>query len=287
MRLISNSEVSSWLHCTRKYYYEYVLDLEPKVQSGPISDGVLIHAMLEQYYIAKADNFSEDEARAAALQPVMDAVNSGMDYAEAGRIRDLVTGYFAHYTDDFDRYEVFAIESKFKAELTDEYALVGTLDLVLRDKQDGRYVGVDHKSSYNFWTADQAALDGQFTKYIFILRSMGLDVKSFMVNMIRTRKLKPGNEFYRREFVVPTEVRMRNVMRQHFMAANRIMEFRAQGAPKEETIPIYSKYNCGNCPFLAICDADTEGSPTQYVIESEYQKRQNYGYNKESLVHEG
>lgn len=284
LRMISNSEVSTWLHCTRKYFYEYFLNLEPKAQNKPITDGIFIHAILEAYYAAKQLGYDEGECRAAALQVVMDeASKDNADIVNIGQIRDLVFAYFDKYAIDDDKYEIIAVESKYKADLTDTFSLVGTVDLALKDKNTGAIIGVDHKSSYNFWTADQCQQAGQFVKYIVLLRYAGLDVSAFMINQLRTRNVKNG-DIFQRSFVKPTERRIANVMRQHIAVGEQIMQFRDEGSPKEKTIPIFDKYGCGNCAFLPLCNSDAEGVDISYQIASDYQTRTSYGYNEELLL---
>lgn len=284
MRKISNSEVNTWLHCTRKYWYEYVLDLEPKVQSGPLTKGNLIHAMLEQYYLEKMDGSDEQTCRKAMVPVVMEAGNSGdLDIVEVGKVRDLVEQYLNHYLLEDERYEIVAVETKVNAPMMDGpdgFTLAGTIDSIWLDTETGEHIPVDHKSSYNFWTDDQATISGQFPKYMYALRERGFNVSKFMINQIRTREMKNG-EFFRRTWIRPSETRIRNIIAQHVMVGTQIMEFRRDPI-KEATIPIYDKYGCANCPFLALCDSDSEGAPTEYMIASEFQTKKNYGYNVEA-----
>lgn len=279
MRFISNSEVASWLTCRRKYYFEYVLELESKQTSSAISKGVLIHAMLEAYYAAKAMGYTEAECREASMEPIMDAAQGKYaDMSDLGKTRDLVMGYFSHYEEaDGQRYKVYAVETKMKADLSDDFAMVGTVDLIWQDMTDGKFLMVDHKSSYNFWTDMQAGISGQFVKYVFLGKAAGLDIKGAMVNQIRTRELKEGNELYRRAWVNPSEVKIRNVMASHVVASQEIVNFR-ENAHIDMAVPIYDKYGCSNCPFLPLCDSVSNGAPIQYQITADYQKRTSYGY---------
>jgi CRISPR/Cas system-associated exonuclease Cas4 (RecB family) len=284
MRKISNSEVSTWLHCKRKYFYEYVLDLEPRVQSGPLTKGNIIHELLEQYYLEKMDDSPEDMCKAAIQTHINKlAIQPGVDILELAKIRDLVLAYTQHYMEsDAERYEVIAVETKFAVPMIDDvFALAGTIDAIFLDKEDGTHVAVDHKSSYNFWTDDQAQISGQFVKYVYALRARGFNVKRFMVNQLRTRDLKPGNELFRRAWVRPSDNRIKAVIAQHVTVGSEIMEFR-QNPVKETATPIYDKYGCSNCPFLFLCDSDTEGAPVDYLIQAEFQKKQSYGYNREA-----
>lgn len=285
MRKVSNSEVSTFLHCKRKYWYEYMMDLEPKVHSEPITKGVMIHAILEQYYLAKMDGESEDECRTQAFAPLADAAREqDADLLDLAKTRVLVQQYFDHYEEIDQRYEVIAVETKLIVPLIDDVlALAGTIDAIFQDKEDGTIIPVDHKSSYNFWTDAQLAIGGQFTKYVFGLRSRGYDIDRFMVNQIRTREMKAGNEFFRRAWVRPSENKIRAVMAQHLMVGAEIIEFR-QKAEKADAIPIFDKYRCSNCPFLEICDSDSEGAPTEYLIEQGFQQRKNYGYQDDKVI---
>jgi CRISPR/Cas system-associated exonuclease Cas4 (RecB family) len=288
-RLISNSEVSSWLQCRRKYWYEYVLDLEPKVLSAPLTKGTLVHAMLEGYYVGKSMGLTEEECIAEAMVPLLaEARRPGADIGDLGETKDLVLGYFAHYREvDDERYKVYAVESKMRAELVPDYfAIAGTLDLIWLDTWDGKYIIVDHKTSYNFWTDAQAQITGQPVKYAFMATELGLDIKGAMINQLRTRKLKEGNDLYKRIFIKPSAVKVKNVMNQHIRASTEIMEFR-QHLNKDAALPVYDKYACKECNFLDLCDADSEGSNIDFQIKVNYRKRESYGYQVEAPLPEG
>jgi hypothetical protein len=286
MRKISNSETASWLNCRRKYYYEYQMDLEPKVQSGPLNKGTLIHSLLEEYYLAKMEGLSEVDRRAAVSGKLMLlASNPGSDIVEMGKTHALVGAYFDRWAEEDDeRYEVLAVETKFSVPMVDGlFSMAGTIDAVFRDLNDGSIVPVDHKSSYNFWTDEQSAISGQFVKYVYAMRAMGHDVKRFMINQLRTRELKAGNELFRRSWVRPTDIRIGAAVEQHINTGLEIMDFR-KVPNKSKAIPIYDKYLCSNCSFLQLCDSDSEGAPVEHLIMSEFQKKQSYGYNKEEEV---
>jgi hypothetical protein len=281
MRFISNSEVASWLQCRKKYYYEYVLDLEPKKSSDAINKGVLIHAVLEGYYAGKSLGYSEEECRDQAMEPIMIAAQAEFsDMVELGGVRSLCWAYFDHYMDTDTRYRVHAVETKMKSDLSDDFALVGTVDLVWQDSVDGKYIMVDHKSSYNFWTDEQAAISGQFVKYAFLGKDAGLDVKGVMVNQLRTRPLKnpTADSLFLRAWVKPTDIRIRNVLAQHIQASDEIIYFRQDMIPSR-AVPIYDKYICSGCPFLPLCDSESNGAPIQYQIQADYKTRTGYGYN--------
>jgi hypothetical protein len=283
LRKISNSETASWLHCRRKYYYEYQLDLEPKEQSSALSKGTFIHELLEEYYLAKMDGLAESDRRDAVLQRVMAAGSiPGSDIAMIGTVHNLVNSYLDRWAEEDDeRYDVLAVETKFAVPMMEDlFLMAGTIDAIFYDKEDNSIVPVDHKSSYNFWTEDQAAISGQFLKYVYAMRAQGHRVNRFMINQLRTRDLKPGNDLFRRTWLRPTDTRIRAAVGQHLQVGMEIMEFRANPI-KESAIPIFDKYGCANCSFFGLCDSEAEGAPVEHLIMSEYQKKKHYGYNKE------
>jgi hypothetical protein len=284
-RLISNSEVSSWQQCGRKYYFEYVLDLEPMTPSDPITKGVIIHGMLEYYYVAKSEGLDEAECREAAMEPLMTALSDGlMEVNDLGCIRDLVMGYFDRYREvDDERYKVYAVEGKFVLDLSEDYSMPGTIDLIYLDTWDNKFIIIDHKSSYNFWTDEQANISGQFPKYIAIMRAQGMPVKAGWINQIRTRPLKDGNELYRRTPIQPSDKKVAEMVRQHVQLSNEIIAYRQ--APALEAAPgAYNKYVCANCSFLPLCDSAIEGVDIRFHIKHEYRQRTSYGYNPNTEI---
>lgn len=279
MRLISNSEVTSFTKCQRNYYFEYVLDLEPKVASDPVTKGILVHSALEFYYVAKSEGASEGEAREAAQTPLLRAMTDDvLDVPTVGELSTLLTGYFNSYPNDDKDYEVISVEGKFALQLSDDFGLPGTLDLIWRDRSDNRYIVIDHKTSYNFFTEEQLATLGQVPKYIQILRSMGLDVKYAILNQLRTRNLKPGNELYRRSVINPSKSRIAAVIQQHKAISEQIIKFR-ETATLDSSIPSLNRTACSNCPFFSLCDSSLEGAPLKYTIQQEFKTRTSYGYN--------
>jgi len=279
MRFISNSETTTWLTCQRKYYFEYILDLEPKKFSDAINNGILYHACLENYYASKSLGHSEVECRQIGLEPVLIAMQrEDNDIVSMGKVHALLNAYWDHYMIDDERYEVYAVETKLKAELSEDFALVGTVDLIWKDTETDKYYMVDHKSSYNFWSDEQSEIAAQFVKYVVLGREAGLDVAGVIVNQLRTRDLKPGNELFRRTYVRPTEAKVRDVTRQHINASANIVEARENLSP-EEFIPVFNKFICANCPFLSLCDTMSNGSNIDYAIQQDFKKRTGYGYN--------
>src|SRR5215203_2365357 len=67
MRTVSNTEVTSWLTCTRQHYYRFKLGVEPKQFSLALTRGIIGHSALEQYYLALQRGLSVDQAKRIML----------------------------------------------------------------------------------------------------------------------------------------------------------------------------------------------------------------------------
>lgn len=279
-RLISNSEITTWLTCRRRYYYEYVLNIEPKVFSEPINQGILIHAILEEYYAAKALGLPEEDCRHNADEPISVALDRGdLDIAVLLKTRSLMERYFNYYEEEDKQYEIYAVESKLSKQLDPKFNMVGTVDLIWRDINTDTYYVVDHKSSYNFWTDDQASISGQMPKYVILGKELGINVTTAMVNQIRTREMKStnGKDYFKRAYVKPNDHRLRDVEQQHRNASKEIIAFR-EGEDGSEPVPIYNKFYCSNCPYLDLCQATADGTDLTYIVKHNYKTRQGYGY---------
>jgi hypothetical protein len=65
-RRISNSEVSTWLTCQQRYYYEFDLKLAPIHNTEALSRGILGHEILAHYYIARKSGHAHEDCVAMA-----------------------------------------------------------------------------------------------------------------------------------------------------------------------------------------------------------------------------
>lgn len=282
MLLISNSEVSSYLTCSRRHYYAHLSNLEPKTFSIALTRGVIGHEIMAAYYQALQDGASFDRAKKVALAVWMRHYSDeSMDLEILVFLRQLIEQYWEYYSDDCDRWEILGVEESYQIPMPGNDNKYGMrLDLRVRVKQ-GQYLGehhlIDHKFVYNLKKQDEVNLDAQIPKYIATIRLNGDRIDRAMFNQLRHRHLKtksiPSDERYSRHFYRPTERKIATVMSEQFTAAARIAPLYDMTLEEAEatTLRILQPMICGYCPFNGLCDTELNGDDTSLMRKTEFQ----------------
>lgn len=157
----SYSRTTSFGHCKYEYYLNYIIHDDDKYLSEGnyyAEVGSYVHGILEKIFKGELDvndalNYYLDHYKENVFYKVK---QSTMDKTYA-----LLADYFAELDLSWvDDYEILGVEKQMKFKL-DNYDFIGYIDLLLRDKRDGKIVVLDHKSTeYPF------KLDGGLKKKI-------------------------------------------------------------------------------------------------------------------------
>lgn len=280
-RNISNSEVSAWLACQRKYYYTFDLNLEPVKLGTALSRGVLGHEALAEYYTVLQEHAGQpgvyEEARRAARRVLTTALASASSYDDemVGGLAALLDRYFEYAERTQRDWKILAVEKKYDIPVNEDYAFTMRLDLAARI--DGKVTVVDHKFVYDFWSTDDLALNPQIPKYIGALRFNGITVDRGMVNQLRYRMKKApmtDDELFRYDYMYPTDVEIRTIMREQFRVSQQIVNHRKQGLEErsKNVFRVMNKMGCKNCSVLSLCKAELMGNDITYDIQNNYQQ---------------
>lgn len=144
----SFSQISLYDSCPMAFKLKYIDKLPD--EGNFFSDyGTFGHKLLEEWAkgetpdILLADEYADryDEAVVHPCPPFPKGM--GAKYYEAG------LDYFANFSGFGDQYEVLDVEQRFEFPFEvrgNPYSFVGVVDLVLRDKDTGEIVIIDHKS---------------------------------------------------------------------------------------------------------------------------------------------
>lgn len=151
---ISNSEISTYKECKRKWWLNYYRGLTPKNQPvhGALALGTRIHYALEMYYTDGADPIEAykktvDEDRVWLLAEQRDTEDFDKE-AELGRI--MLEGYmeWLEETGADSALEVTSAEEKLSIPIMDgKVNLIGKLDMRVKRKIDGVRLFMDHKTA--------------------------------------------------------------------------------------------------------------------------------------------
>jgi hypothetical protein len=288
MPSVSHSEVDSYLLCRRKHYYGYGLSLERVSTSHSLATGTAGHRVLETFYRTILDNDNAPNSWDAALESAQKEYDAivGEGYEDApnrATLHDMLFneeyGYFANEFMVRNGWRILAVEAEFSltydTDTQSTYPFV--VDLIVQDPE-GRYVVIDHKFVYDFYTPEQTDLQPQIPKYIGALRAMNHEIVYGAYNMVRTRKLKTPDATNMTYFMIlkPNTERVLNTFTEQLGVAAEIQALKE--LPLEEqskrAYRTANKMVCQSCSFRDICSTELIGGNTQLMMKTEYKIRE-------------
>lgn len=285
LRRISNSEVNCFQTCKMRYFYEYVLNLEPRVLPGPLAIGIAGHKAQEGYWTAFANGEGIDSCVKAAesmLASLMrDGSVSGPDAMNLSRLMNLYASKW--FADDKQTFDVAAIEKMYELPLTSHFTIPMRLDLLLKNKQTGYHVLRDFKFVFNFWDHDAHQFNPQFPKYMMVLGANNVQVSHAELDEIRHRSMRNPtiDDILRRTPYHPTRERSVRIMQDHIRVSHEIVAYRQQDeeAMRATTARNLNKSICKWCSFKELCMSDLDGGYTESLMRADYKQKTEYGYN--------
>lgn len=274
---ISHSMLESYLQCGKKYYFSHVRNIEPDRDSRPLILGTIGHKILEGFFTAIKDG----------VESKQDAIKFAIKFSEEYARDDvfpkalaLVVKWVAQHVGLIDRWEILVTEETRHLPIPGLFNEAGeqiefpfTIDLVVRDRVNGKVFIVDHKFLYDFYDEELISLLPQIPKYAGALRVQGIPVDDAYYNMIRTRPMKSDNpdDLYRLTRLNLTDTRIKEAMSQQIQGMEEIV--------KRPKLPLrtVNKMNCGNCSFKELCILEANGEPIEVAIKHGY-RQNSYGY---------
>lgn len=164
----SFSSLSSFARCPMSFRLNY-LDEVPQAGNGFSDFGILTHEVLDQY--AKGTITAEDCAAIydMAFEEAVSAPYPPYPIGMRERAYHRGLSYFNSFTGFGEHYEIVGTEETIIGEVGG-FRFKGIVDLVLRDKRDGRLVIIDHKTkSKASMNKDKAELRKQIYLYAHLV----------------------------------------------------------------------------------------------------------------------
>ena len=292
MPSVSHSEVDSYLLCRRKHYYGYGLSLERISTSQSLATGTAGHRILEAFYAhllslsdtAKGQLENFDLALERAYFVYREVMDEGYtDANNRAMLHDILFheewGYFANEFMVKNGWRVLAVEAEFSliydTDTQSSYPFV--VDMLVQDPE-GRYVVIDHKFVYDFYTPEQTDLQPQIPKYIGALRAMGHEIAYGAYNMLRTRKLKTPAADSMNYFMIlkPNPDRVLNTFMEQLGVAAEIQALKELSIDEQNkrAYRTANKMVCQSCSFRDICSTELIGGNTELMLRTEYKLRE-------------
>jgi hypothetical protein len=209
--VLTNSSISSFKTCARKYYWRYCRELELQDTAESLTLGSEVHRFLEGFY--RQEPFVLD--------------TGGLSPKATGILEGLSEAYPLLYADDFTLFDVVAVEKNLDGAILNpetgrgarDFRFGGKIDALVRMKADhygfraGDLVLLEHKTAARVDEAYLARLelDSQIRLYsLYLERELKIPIAGVLYNII----LKPGIRPKKDETPGEFTLRMRQAMRQ-------------------------------------------------------------------------
>ena len=182
----SFSAVKTFEQCRYSFYLHYIQG-EKELPNPFAQSGSFVHSLLERAYKGELYEFElADEFEGHYSEWVNERFpffNMAKSYF------DTSLAYLQTFEID-DNYETVGVEKKINCEIGG-YKFTGIIDLLLRDKADGRLIICDHKSKSAFKKGEKAEYAKQL--YIYskaVYEEYGEFPKELWFNLYRTQKIE-------------------------------------------------------------------------------------------------
>lgn len=293
MLVISNSEIQTFKTCKRKWLVQYYLEKQPKASKvkpvGATWLGTRMHAALEAYYSPALDDIGVDEAISILREIYTMDTDEWPEYtdellAEWSLADIMLRGYFdwLEETGADSQLEVVSTEREFIVPFTDEVAIRGRLDMVVKDRQTGAKLFLDHKNVIQF--LDEAYLDrDEQAKFYMMLQRLDPKQKKDtwvdggVFNQLRKvkRSAKAKPPFYLRTTVRHNSDTLNSMYRRTWQTVTEIAELRKEldnGAYQEQFAYPHPTKDCSwMCPLASgLCTMMDDGSDWKGFLQDEW-----------------
>lgn len=311
--VISNSKVTTWRRCHRAYHYKYNEHLRPKVKSGALRRGSILHECIEAYDSGRSwrrvfepfktqfykETFSEEIVEMGDI-PAM--------------VEELMENYQALY--DSDGLTYLGSEVYFNLPLIPGKVMIeGYLDAIIQDEQ-GRiwcketktykrnpnydFLLMNTQSSLYLWAMGKLGYQSQGTLWDIVrakqpsipaytnggkLSSRGIDSTPYTVaKWLKAQGLNPDDHrdlmgkvdfksFFTRHWVRINPTIAKGVISDFKDSALQIMKY--GDTYKDRNL---SK-ECQWCDYRHICQAELQGLDTDFIRAKQYEISEGEGRN--------
>lgn len=294
---VSNTEMTVFRECRRKWWLQYVLKIAPRAKSfsGPLPLGSRVHSALESYYKYGEDLLSayrrlvqQDREEMMSLGVPEDSEFN--DEAELGRI--MLEGYkewVAAEGVDSD-LEVIGVEEILEYPMLDDQVIVqAKLDLRVVKTFSGTRSILDHKTARSLTDFDKTShMTTQLKLYMLLDKLLNDDPDSridggiyrLLKKVKRTARATPP--FYRDVYVHHNDFTLRSFWFQlqgvlrDMLASRRALESGAD--PMTVAYPSPSNTCSWKCSYYHICPLFDDGSDVDMAISDQFDVVDPYSY---------
>lgn len=314
---VSQSKIKTWRHCKKAYDYKYIQKLTKKFKPMPYLRGDIVHQMLEAHYTGKnpwniyRKIIKENEKPLRIYQE---------EYGDlANNLKVLMEGYFSFYEDE--KLTPLKVEYEFRVKLVNNIYITGKIDMIAKH-QKMKWLGehkchnnipnssiipvANIQSPLYLWAYEKESgqqLDGVMWNYLLgrplstpellkngeMSRRASNTTWTLYKKALKEAKLDPndyidmkeklkGNEelIYQRKLIPKNQTIINSVVEDYKTTALEIQRL----AGKDTTRNL--GHDCDRCEFKMLCMAQLQGHDYNFILKSDFKKREKNGHKKSS-----
>jgi hypothetical protein len=293
-RLISNSEIQTFLDCPRKWHLAYVRRLQRRDEPvvGAAQTGGRIHRALEPWYVP--DGTKRVDPR-EALEGVITADREALgENPEAGLLKKFTTAVnleramISNYMDWLrdtgadQHYQVVGSEEYVEAPMPgfDDVRIIAKLDVRIRDLRTGRKKFIDHKTVGDFVTPLIKIRGNAQMLHYELIESLICEDGDFcdgaVYNMLKKVKgtAAATPPFFMRHEVTHNRYELDAYRRRLTRTIHQILELESEltmGVVEPIDLAMRPTRDCSwKCPFVRVCDLFDDGSRVESALAEQF-----------------
>lgn len=140
----SFSRINSFYGGCKKEWNEKYVECLDSCSSFDGQAGGVAHETFEAYFNGEIDEYD----MASYFEDLYSKkVTYSCPYPNGDTKFGKILEYFENFSFDKNKYEIIGVEKEIRYKIKDKYPFVGYIDLLLRDKETGEIIVLDHKSS--------------------------------------------------------------------------------------------------------------------------------------------
>ena len=287
--IVTNTALSTYRQCPRKYRNRYVLGLVRKRRATPLRFGSGHHRGLELRVLKpKESDDSIIEIVLTEYGPCPEWADPTDWAVERETLRQLLIGHFQRYSQD--NIDMLAVEIPFEIALVDPATGRESRYFVVAGKMDGlgklpdvrtglveyKTVGEDIAPESEYWL--RLRCDGQISLYVLAARALGYDVSTVLYDVTRKPTIRLRQKetpeaysqrlaediaarpdyYYQRREVPRLEDDLAEFRRELWQQAQALHE----SMRHDRWYRNVSKMTCGSCDFADLCLSGTRINPS-------------------------
>jgi RecB family exonuclease len=298
---VSNSEISTFTRCRRKWYLQYVLWLALRKEDSPPTGNMLLGHRIHQALELDQKRPREDGplgwlADIYGAETIFRPDCAAEIFNEQALARTMIEGYleWAAETGLNEGIEIISAEQDVQVPMPgmDGVTIRGRLDQMIRRKTDGAVLFRDWKTTGSLSAANDLILSPQMRFYTMIARlNADGDIRVdggqvvYMLRSKRTARATPPfyaleEVRYKRDDLNSMWMRTREIISEMLHVRSRLKG----GTDHREATYATPMASCSwECPFYHVCPLMDAGDRWEDMIRDQFQQQDPYHYYAERI----